>query len=210
MFVLVLGFVFQPPTPTKHVMHAVTKKSRKRVNSKNTQGTEGVTADRRRSVDLPHRLFFTNVRYDVEEAELRPFFESVGQVKQCKILRDSITGSSKGWGFVSFTKPLYASTALQTLNGLKIRGRELKLDEATSLARRRKERRAAEGFARRQARRDAAAAALAANGGVPPEEPATTKSTSKGNRRFVMEEDLGPANGFGTYVDEDFEDFDDE
>lgn len=199
----VLGFVVVQPPPTKHVMWGVQKKNRKRVNSKNTPGVYGITADRTRTVDLPARLFFTNVRYDVEEDELRPIFEGVGQVKQCKIIRDSLTGSSKGWGFVSFSDPIYASTALQTLNGLKVRGRELKLDEATSLARRRRERRAAEGFARRQARREAAAAALAAgaeNGeGVAPPEP-------KPNKKFVIEEDLAPAHGFGGYVNVGFDD----
>jgi len=125
---------------------------RRRPSPKNTPGSVGLTLERKATVDLPTRIFFTNVRYDVEEDELIRFFQSVGQVTHCKLVRER-TGESKGWGFCTYAEPLHASLALRSLAGLKVNGRPIRLGEATSLARRRKEKRVAEGYARREARR---------------------------------------------------------
>ena len=58
-----------------------------------------------------------------------------------------------------------ATTAIRSLNGRSVNGREIRLDDATSLAKRRKEKKATEAFERREAKRQAAADAAAAAGG---------------------------------------------
>ena len=133
---------------------------RRRISSKNTHSTLGSHLERKNTVELPSRIFFTNVRYDVDEEELLKYFEAIGPVKQCKVIRNSYTQDSKGWGFCTYVNALHASTALKSLQGVSINGRPLKLDEATSLAQRRKRAKATEGFEKREARRQRERAAL--------------------------------------------------
>lgn len=140
-------------------VYGVTKKNRRRVSEKNTGGSVGITATRKKSVDLPHRIFVTNVNYEAVESDLVSVFAAIGPVVSCKLIRDSFTGNSKGWGFVTFADPIHATAALQTLQGFKVKGRPIKLDEATSLARKRKEAKVAAGYAKREAKRQAKAAA---------------------------------------------------
>ena len=61
-----------------------------------------------------------------------------------------------------YSDPLYATTAIRSLHGREVRGRAIRLDDATSLSKRRKEKKVAEAFAAREGRRQARAAAEAA------------------------------------------------
>ena len=54
-----------------------------------------------------------------------------------------------------WSSPLAATTAIRSLHGKPFKGREIRLDDATSLSKRRKEKAASEGFARREAQRQA-------------------------------------------------------
>ena len=110
---------------------------------------------------MPNKVFFANIRYDATEDDLRPFFSAVGPVTNVQLVRDSYTGQSKGYGFVTFSSPLAATTAIRSLHGKPFKGREIRLDDATSLSKRRKEKAAREGFERREARRQAEKAAAA-------------------------------------------------
>ena len=103
---------------------------------------------------------FANIRYDATEDDLRPFFSAVGPVTNVQLVRDSYTGQSKGYGFVTFSSRR-AATAIRSLHGKPFKGREIRLDDATSLSKRRKEKAAREGFERREARRQAEKAAAA-------------------------------------------------
>ena len=144
------------------VRHGVTKKNRRRVTEKNTGGSVGANARRKREAEVPNRIFFANVRYDVTEDALKPFFGAVGPVTHVKIVRDSFTGQSKGYGFCTYSDPLYATTALRSLDGQPVEGRPIRLDDATSLAKRRKEKKATAAFEIRESKR----AARAAEGGA--------------------------------------------
>ena len=137
------------------VCNGVTKKNRRRITEKNTGGSVGENARRKREAEFPNRIFFANVRYDITEETLKPFFGAVGPVTHIKIVRDSFTGQSKGYGFATYSDALYATTALRSLNGQPVDGRPIRLDDATSLAKRRKEKKATEAFERREAKRAA-------------------------------------------------------
>jgi len=73
-------------------------------------------------------------------------------------VRDSFTGQSKGYGFCTYSDPLYATTALRSLDGQPVEGRPIRLDDATSLAKRRKEKKATAAFEIRESKRAARAA----------------------------------------------------
>jgi RNA recognition motif-containing protein len=146
------------------VRHGVTKKNRRRVTEKNTGGSVGANARRKREAEVPNRIFFANVRYDVTEDALKPFFGAVGPVTHVKIVRDSFTGQSKGYGFCTYSDPLYATTALRSLDGQPVEGRPIRLDDATSLAKRRKEKKATAAFEIRESKRAARAEARPGDG----------------------------------------------
>lgn len=133
----------------------LSKRKRRRVTEKNTGGTVGKTATRKMSVDLPQRIFVANIHYEAEESDLLPAFSVVGPVTGCKIIRDSFTGHSKGWGFVTYAEAVHATAALQSLQGYRILGRPVILDEAASLARKRKEAKIKAAFQRREEKRQA-------------------------------------------------------
>ena len=105
------------------VCNGVTKKNRRRITEKNTGGSVGENARRKREAEFPNRIFFANVRYDITEETLKPFFGAVGPVTHVKIVRDSFTGQSKGYGFATYSDALYATTALRSLNGQPVDGR---------------------------------------------------------------------------------------
>ena len=139
----------------------VNRRNTRRVTFKNTGGTVGENARRKDESEVPNKVFFANIKYDATEEDLKPFFSAVGPVTNVQLVRDSYTGQSKGYGFVTFSSPLAATTAIRSLHGKPFKGREIRLDDATSLSKRRKEKAASEGFARREARRQAEKAAAA-------------------------------------------------
>ena len=148
-------------TTTTVVEMRVNRRNTRRVTFKNTGGTVGENARRKDESEVPNKVFFANIKYEATEDDLRPFFSAVGPVTNVQLVRDSYTGQSKGYGFVTFSSPLAATTAIRSLHGKPFRGREIRLDDATSLSKRRKEKAAREGFEKREARRQAEKAAAA-------------------------------------------------
>ena len=75
-------------------------------------------------------IYVGNVFLGVSENDLRQAFEAYGQVKSVKIIKDSFSGESRGFGFVEMPHHLDARTALSGLNGKSFKGRTLKVSEA--------------------------------------------------------------------------------
>jgi len=46
-----------------------------------------------------------------------------------KVIREWKTGKSKGYGFVEFTDPIYATVCMDVCNGKKLNGRQVRLDQ---------------------------------------------------------------------------------
>jgi RNA recognition motif-containing protein len=45
-------------------------------------------------------IYIGNLSFDATEGNLRQAFEALGQVSSAKILKDSFSGQSRGFGFV--------------------------------------------------------------------------------------------------------------
>merc|ERR1719187_3178151 len=88
------------------------------------------------------------------QEEIRSLFSSIGEVESCKLIRDKVTdlnslgvdvifqnsanirsiqgssGQSLGYGFVNYHRPEDATKAIQTLNGLRLQNKTIKVSYA--------------------------------------------------------------------------------
>ncbi len=77
-----------------------------------------------------NRLYVGNLPYRTTEEELREAFEAHGEVVDVNIIKDRMSGVSKGFGFVEFGTDAEAKAAMEALNGTQFGGRTLRVDEA--------------------------------------------------------------------------------
>ena len=61
------------------------------------------------------------------QEEIRSLFSSIGEVESCKLIRDKVTGQSLGYGFVNYQRQEDAAKAIQTLNGLRLQNKTIKV-----------------------------------------------------------------------------------
>jgi len=66
----------------------------------------------------------------MSQEEIRSLFSSVGEVESCKLIRDKVTGQSLGYGFVNYHKIEDADKAINTLNGLRLQNKTIKVSYA--------------------------------------------------------------------------------
>jgi len=76
------------------------------------------------------KLYIGNISYNTSEEELEKAFSEAGNVESCDIITERGTGRSKGFGFVEMSTEEEAKKAIELLNGEKLDGRPLKVDEA--------------------------------------------------------------------------------
>jgi RNA recognition motif-containing protein len=75
-------------------------------------------------------LYVGNLPYRLSEDQLKEAFEEYGQVSSCTIIKDKVTGSSKGFGFLEMPERSEAEAAITALNGRELMGRKLNVNEA--------------------------------------------------------------------------------
>ena len=75
-------------------------------------------------------LFVGNMSFKTSEGDLRALFEPFGQVARVHIAMDRETGRSRGFAFVEMPNDAEAATAMQSLDGKDVGGRNLKVNEA--------------------------------------------------------------------------------
>ena len=66
----------------------------------------------------------------MSQEELRSLFATIGAVKSCKLIRNKATGQSLAFGFVDYENPMDANKAIQTLNGLVMQNKTVKVSFA--------------------------------------------------------------------------------
>ena len=79
---------------------------------------------------MSKKLYIGSLSYDSTENSLQDFFAKVGKVESVAIIKDRISGRSKGFGFVEMSTDDEAKTAIETLNGKELDGRTITVDEA--------------------------------------------------------------------------------
>ena len=76
------------------------------------------------------RLYVGNLPYSVGENELRRLFSQAGTVESVTLPLDRETGRPRGFGFVQMAEQGEADNAIQTFNGYKLEGRQLRVNIA--------------------------------------------------------------------------------
>ena len=75
-------------------------------------------------------IYVGNLSSDVKDETIREAFESFGQVASAKVVKDKGNGESRGFGFVEMATSSQAKTAIKSLNGKKLLGKEMSVKEA--------------------------------------------------------------------------------
>jgi RNA recognition motif-containing protein len=75
-------------------------------------------------------IYVGNLSSDVRDETIREAFESFGQVNSAKVIKDKVSGQSRGFGFVEMTVLSQAQTAIKNLNGKKLLDKEMSVKEA--------------------------------------------------------------------------------
>eukprot|EP00531_Pseudo-nitzschia_arenysensis_P002625 CAMPEP_0116136544 /NCGR_PEP_ID=MMETSP0329-20121206/11780_1 /TAXON_ID=697910 /ORGANISM="Pseudo-nitzschia arenysensis, Strain B593" /LENGTH=295 /DNA_ID=CAMNT_0003631417 /DNA_START=46 /DNA_END=933 /DNA_ORIENTATION=- len=94
-----------------------------------TAGRKGT----KRFVD-PCKVFVGNLSFDTNKNELANFIlDTMGQSRMAlhsfKVVKDWKTGKSKGYGFLEFTDPIYATVCMDVCNGKMLNGRPIKVSQ---------------------------------------------------------------------------------
>ncbi|XP_048218707.1 probable RNA-binding protein 23 isoform X4 [Perognathus longimembris pacificus] len=79
----------------------------------------------------PMRLSVGSLHYNITEDMLRGIFEPFGKIDNIVLMKDSDTGRSKGYGFISFSDSECARRALEQLNGFELAGRPMRVGPVT-------------------------------------------------------------------------------
>ncbi len=75
-------------------------------------------------------IYLGNIDFKVQEDQLADMFGKFGDVINVKIIRDSVTGKSKGFGFVEMANAEEAKVAISALNGTDMNGKAISVTEA--------------------------------------------------------------------------------
>jgi len=75
-------------------------------------------------------IYVGNLSYNATEDEVRSLFEAYGAVDRVSIVTDRDTGQPRGFAFVEMTDDDAATKAMEGLNGTKLGGRNLNINEA--------------------------------------------------------------------------------
>jgi RNA recognition motif-containing protein len=75
-------------------------------------------------------IYIGNLSYNVTEETIRQAFESFGQVTSARIIKDKYSGQSRGFGFVEMSLQSQAQTAIKSLNGKDLLGKQISVNEA--------------------------------------------------------------------------------
>ncbi len=76
------------------------------------------------------KLYVGNLPFGASEEDVRKLFSEAGTVQSVKIVTDSYSGRSRGFGFVEMASPEEAEKAVSLVNGKTLMERTLIVSEA--------------------------------------------------------------------------------
>ena len=76
------------------------------------------------------KIYVGNLAYDVVDEDLKTAFEPFGAIEEAFVLKDKISGRSKGFGFIEMANQEEAEAAIEKMHGSELKGRTIKVNEA--------------------------------------------------------------------------------
>ena len=76
------------------------------------------------------KLFIGSLAWTTTDDTLGQFFSAAGNVVSAKVIRDRVTNTSRGFGFVEMGSAEEAEKAINELNGKELDGRAISVAEA--------------------------------------------------------------------------------
>ncbi|KAH7510905.1 hypothetical protein ACOSP7_006406 [Xanthoceras sorbifolium] len=79
---------------------------------------------------MSSKLFVGGLSYSTDDQSLREAFAGFGDVTEARIITDRDTGRSRGFGFVNFSSEDSANSALSSMDGQELNGRNIRVSFA--------------------------------------------------------------------------------
>ncbi len=75
-------------------------------------------------------IYVSNLSFNVQDDDLRGFFEEYGEVSSARVVMDKMTQRSRGFGFVEMSDDTAANKAIAELDGASVEGRNIRVTVA--------------------------------------------------------------------------------
>ncbi len=75
-------------------------------------------------------IYVGNLSRQAGESELRTLFAEFGEVKSIKIIKDNLSGESRGFAFVEMANDTAGNQAIKALDSKEFENKRLKVNEA--------------------------------------------------------------------------------
>ena len=75
-------------------------------------------------------IYVGNLSSDATDQMIKEAFESFGEVTSARVIKDKYSGQSRGFGFVEMPRDSQAQTAIKSLNGKELLGKQMSVNEA--------------------------------------------------------------------------------
>jgi len=83
---------------------------------------------------MAKKLYVGNLSYSTTDQSLKDAFVKFGEIESATVLKDKMTGRSRGFGFVTIVNDEEAVKAIDAMNGVELEGRKLTVNEAKPLS----------------------------------------------------------------------------
>ncbi|KAJ8030928.1 RNA-binding motif protein, X chromosome [Holothuria leucospilota] len=80
--------------------------------------------------DKPGKIFLGSLALETDEDTLRTYFKKFGKITDVQIIKDKVSGLSRGFGFVTYENPADADDAVKGMDGKEINNNIIKVDHA--------------------------------------------------------------------------------
>jgi RNA recognition motif-containing protein len=81
-------------------------------------------------VEMGRKLYVGNLPFSADETQLGDLFASAGTVESVSLVRDQMTGRSRGFAFVEMSSDDEANQAITSFDQYQLEGRALTVNEA--------------------------------------------------------------------------------
>jgi len=114
----------------QQIQEATANSANNTSNSENNGSVVSSNGDKEMDEDSKTNLIVNYLPQTMTQEEIRSLFSSIGEVESCKLIRDKVTGQSLGYGFVNYHRADDATKAIQTLNGLRLQNKTIKVSHS--------------------------------------------------------------------------------